>query len=192
MALDTLLETIAREGEAEVQRVVDDARVRAARVRAAADEAAEARCVAAIATHDREQGGVAASRRAAARAERREQVLRASERVLERIFAASERSFPHYFDGDSGRRALERLANQAMACFPGEHVVIRCRTGLVGFLERVAPPTARIVADDSVPEGLVVETADGSARVESTLVAALHRLRPALSIELLAAVRGRP
>ena len=48
-----------------------------------------------------------------------------------------------------------------------------------------------MVADNTVPEGVVVEALDGSSRVDNTLVARLRRLRPRLSIVLLKAVEPK-
>jgi vacuolar-type H+-ATPase subunit E/Vma4 len=191
MALDALLETITRDGEAEAQRVVAEATARAQRLRAAADVDAEAASAAAIAADERDRSIALAARRAVVRAESNGRVLRAKARLLERVFAAAESAFPGYLESDSGRRVLAQFAAEALAYFPGEDVNIRCNSRLAQLLGGDVPPMAQIVADDSVPEGIIVETADGSTRIESTLSALMRRRRPELSIELMAAVRGR-
>jgi vacuolar-type H+-ATPase subunit E/Vma4 len=107
---------------------------------------------------------------------------------------AAEAAVPRTFDQPSTGAAFRRLVDEAVACFPDAPVVIRCRSGLAARLEssRQSLGAARVTVDDAVPDGVIVEAADGSARVDNTLIARLRRLRPGLSIALVDAVADPP
>ena len=45
-------------------------------------------------------------------------------------------------------------------------------------------PEASVVVDDGVPEGVIVESIDGSCRIDNTLEGRLRRRRPGLSIAI--------
>lgn len=194
MALDALLETLSRDAEAEAGRVLAEARAEAARIRAEARAAVTERCVRAIAALEPELRADVDARRARARREASIEVLRARSRFLDRIFADASAAFPGALSDPTRSATVEFLVTEALAFFPGTLVTIRCRTGLAAVVTKATESTdsVTVVAADSVPEGIIVEARDGSARIENTLEARLRQLRPLLSIELLAAVEERP
>jgi vacuolar-type H+-ATPase subunit E/Vma4 len=194
MALELLLDSLARDVEGEARASLDAARVEAARIRADADVRAARRCAEALAARDTELRVHIDSARARARREARIATLRARDAFLERTFAAAEAELPGALDAPAYAAALPGLIAEALAFFPGVPAIVRCRTGLAS---RVSVPTEslgaiRLAMDDSVPEGVIVEAEDGSATVNNTLVERLRRRRPVLSIELLARLREAP
>jgi vacuolar-type H+-ATPase subunit E/Vma4 len=132
-------------------------------------------------------------KRARARREAGIEVLRSRSKLLDAIFATARAAFPGSLSDPPRSTTVEFLVNEALAFFPGTPVTIRCRSGLAGVVRGAAKSTAgvTVVEDETVPEGIIVETRDGSARIENTLEARLLRLRPSLSIELLALVEAR-
>lgn len=189
MALDGLLQAMAADGDVEARQLIDEARARADSIRAAADARAERRCAEALASRDASLQSEFDALRAGAVREAREQVLRAREEFLEQVFTAVSHALPGVLDDASSAGALEALCREAIACFPGVAVRIRCRPGLAAAL--LAGPdssgTTEVVADEGVPEGVIVESADGAARVDNTLGARMARRRPLLSIALVRA-----
>ena len=189
MALDGLLDAIARDGDAESQRLLDAAKSEAARLRAAADARAERRCAEAVAAREAQLRAARDARRARALTKARAEVLRARDRFLHRVFHAAESRMPRFFDRPDAAAALQRLVAEALVYFPEGGARVRCRSGIAGPIARAGSlGTVRVIADDSVAEGVIVETPDGSARVDNTLAERLQRLRPSLSIELLGAM----
>lgn len=192
MPLDVLLDSITKEGDAEAQRVVDDARQTAARSRAAADARTSQRCGAAVAMTERELRASLDARRAEARADARARVLQARSRFLERVFGEVETNLSGYLERDPAGDALERMVQEARAYFADDRVRIRCRPGLVARLNEGNRDGMEVLPDEFAPEGVIVESLDRRVRIENTLLARLRRLRRALSVDLLSAMRTTP
>ena len=193
MAVEVLLQAIASEGDAEARKLVDAARAQADEVRAAADARARRQCEEALVSRTAGIRVEFDTRRAGAVREARVRVLMARDQFLGRIFAAVEQALPGVLDAPSSAEVLHRLYREAMACFPDAAVRVRCRHGLATVLRSDGDSSGRIevAADDAIPEGMVLESLDGSLRVDNTLVARLRRLRPALSIVLIDAASSR-
>jgi vacuolar-type H+-ATPase subunit E/Vma4 len=191
MALDVLLKAIAEDGDAEARRVVDAARAEADAVRADADARAERRCAAALALREASLRAELEARRARALNESRVQVLFARARLMDRIFEAAEAELPGLLARSGSGPALERLCREALEYFP-RGARVRVRSELAAQLSGRSTAGTQVVADDTVPEGVMVESLDGSSRVDNTLQASLRRRRPALSIVILAALQESP
>lgn len=187
MALDTLLQAIAEHGEAEVRQVLDAARARAAEIRAAADARTEQRCADALAAREAELRLAYDAKRDQALRKARVEVLFKRARYLDKVFAEVERGLPGLLDRPGAEDVLGRLTAEGLDCFPRGAARIRCRAGLAARLSS-RPDPVPVVVDDTVPEGVIVESLDGTARVDNTLQARLRRQRRALSITLLAAL----
>jgi len=188
MALDVLLEAIALDGDVEARQLVDAARAQADEMRRAADARAERRCTEALASRDAAIRIELDVRRARTLRDARAEVLSSRAQFLDRIFAAVEQALPGVLDDPSLAESVERLCREALDCFPDGEVRIRCRPGLADEVRRHSSGQVDVVADNTVPEGVVVEALDGSSRVDNTLLARLRRLRPRLSIVLLKAL----
>ena len=190
MALDALLQVITEDGDAEAQRVVEAAQAEANAIRAAADARAEARSADAYATRDAVLRLVLEAKRSLALTRSRAQVLNARAGFVDRIFAAAESELPGVLEKSASADALVGLCLEALEYFPPGGARVRVRAGLAQPLSGVALGGAAIVIDETVPEGVIVESADGSSRVDNTLVARLRRRHVDLAIALLAATAG--
>ena len=192
MALDVLLQAIAEHGAAEARQILDEARAEAAATRAAADARAERRVDEACATREAELRLEFDAMRERAERKARVEVLFRRARYLDAIFAAAERELVNVFDRPGSLPLLERLSAEGLGYFATGTARVRCRSGLAAQLSARLSPV-QVVADDAVPEGVIVESLDGLSRVDNTLAARLHRQRRALSITLLAALeKGGP
>ena len=188
--IDVLLATLEREAEAEISRVMDGARARAAEIVAAAqqrialrrEQTLAQRTAAARAEHER----ALAATRAAARA----QVLAARAALLDRLFARLRAELPAVA-GSAAYRAglagqLERLRS-----FAGERsLTVHCNPALAATLRNVMRTNGRlpIRPDSQIAGGFRLTTADGKLEVDATLEDRLERLRPQLALEALAAL----
>lgn len=189
MALDVLLQAIAEDGDAEARQILDAARAEADAIRAAADVRAAQRTTDACAAREAELRAELEAQGARTRNEARVQVLLARVRFLDRVFAETEARLPGILEG-SAPEALVSLCQEALEFFAPGAARIRCRGALSRKLTGGALGDVAVVADDTVPEGVIVESIDGSSRVDNTLGARLRRRRPELSIALLSAVAG--
>jgi vacuolar-type H+-ATPase subunit E/Vma4 len=187
MALDALLQVITEDADAEAQRVLDSARAEAEAIRAAADVRDEQRLTEASAARETELRQELEAKRSRALTGTRMWVLKSRAKFVDRIFAAAEAELPGVLERSASPDALVRLCREALDYFPPGHARIRTRAGLARRLSGVPLGVAEVVTDDTVPEGVIVESPDGRSRVDNTLVARLQRRRTALAIALLAA-----
>jgi vacuolar-type H+-ATPase subunit E/Vma4 len=191
MALDALLQVVTEDGDAEAQRVLDPARAEADAIRAAADVSAEQRLAEASAAREAELRQELEAKRSRALTGTRVWVLNSRAKFIDRVFAAAEAELPGVLERSASPDALVRLCREALDYFPPGGARIRTRAGLARRLSGVLSGVADVVVDDTVPEGVIVESLDGASRVDNTLVARLHRRRTALAIALLAAATER-
>lgn len=188
MALDALLEAIAEHGAAEARQILDAARAEADAIRTAADARTEQRCADACATREAELHVELDTTRNRALRKARVEVLFRRARYLDTVFEAAEKELPGVLDRPGSGPLLERLSAEGLEYFPPGFARIRCRAGLA---QRVSAqmPLVSVIADDSMPEGIIVESTDGLCHIDNTLPARLRRQRRALSIALIAALQ---
>jgi vacuolar-type H+-ATPase subunit E/Vma4 len=194
MALDLLLESLARDVEGDAREVLDAARAEAARIRAAAEARAGQRCAEALATREAALRASMDAERARARRDAHAGALRARARFLDRTFAAAAAELPRALDAPANTEALAMLVGETLEFFQGKPAVIRCRVGLADRVRQLVSSlgSVRVSPDDSVPEGVIVEAEDGSLMVNNTLIARMQRFQPMLSIELVARIGKEP
>lgn len=188
--IDTLLATLEREAEAEIARVLDDARARAAELTRATDEKIAARRgqllgpreIAARAEHER----VLADARRAARAS----VLEARAALLDRLFVAIRAILPQLAGSAAYRGTLARQLQRLSAFAGDQRVTIRCMPALTATLRRLIKANGhiRIQPDEGISAGFCLTTADGALDVDASLESRLERLRPRLALDALAAL----
>lgn len=186
MAIASLLDALEHDAERDAREVVDAARAEAERIRAEAEARVAQRCGAALAAHESELRLAADAHRARARREARARVLNARSAFLERVFRAVSAELPNVLESAAQRDALQHLAREALQYFPSTPAVIRCSGALADRLTGVAASVAelRVVRDESVVAGVIVEAADASLTIDNTLAARLDWLRAALSVEI--------
>jgi vacuolar-type H+-ATPase subunit E/Vma4 len=187
MALDTLLESLAHDADNEVRAILETARAEAERIGGDAAALVEQRCEAAVAAREAELALQADAERAHAVREARARVLEARQRFLDRVFERVEAGLARAVTGPEGTAVVDALVREAAGFFPDAGLVARCPAALAPAVRAaLAGSSARVEIDESVAAGVVLEAGDGSMRVDNTLVQRVRRLRPALSIELLA------
>jgi vacuolar-type H+-ATPase subunit E/Vma4 len=191
MALDVLLQAIADDGASEARQIVDAARGEATALRAAADARVERRITEACAAREEELRAGLDTRRARATTEARARVLAARARFMDRIFLEAESALPGCLERSAAPETLATLCREALEFFPPGGARIRCRGALARMIT-VSLPGASVVVDDEVPEGVIVESIDGSCRIDNTLVGRLRRRRPELSIAITAGMGSSP
>jgi vacuolar-type H+-ATPase subunit E/Vma4 len=188
MALDHLLAALERDGTAQVEALLAEARVTVAAVTREADERVAQRRRDALATREAAVRQSTESALADARHASRRRMLDARQRLLDQVRGAAHALLPEAVNGASYRAALPRHIAEALEAAGDEPVVIRCRDGLVPVVQPIVAPQARVTVrgDASVPPGMVVTTADGVIEVDQTLDGRLERLQARLALEVMA------
>jgi vacuolar-type H+-ATPase subunit E/Vma4 len=188
--IDALLATLEREAEAEISRVMDDARARAAEIVVAAEQrialrreqTLEQRTTEARAEHER----ALASRRADART----RVLAARAALLDRLFVRLRLELPAVAASAAYRAGLGRQLEH-LSSFAGDRsITVHCNPALAATLRNVMPTNGRlpIRPDPHIAAGFRLTTADGTLEIDATLETRLEQLRPRLALEALAAL----
>ena len=183
MALDHLLDALTREAQATAERLRADARAEAATLTALSVEVAGRQRQAEIdhvvrRRRDEVERAVALARHGA-----RDEVLRARERLLQRVERALRAACPAALASPRYRAELPRRVEGALACFPeGELVSARCAAALVEPILAAWPSGWKVEAraDETLGSGFVLSSADGSIDIEDTLEARCDALRPDL------------
>ncbi len=186
MGLEHLLEALERDGNAQIEQLLAQARAEADRFTAAGTEGlerrrGEVRAQGERSRHQEVEHAVTLARRGARRS-----VLEARERLLERVFAAARAELPVAATGAAYRATLPAALAGALAAIGNEPAVIRCPKALAGDLERLRPvDRTSIVIDAATGSGFRLTTADGAVEVDDTLEARLERLGPLLARRVL-------
>jgi vacuolar-type H+-ATPase subunit E/Vma4 len=188
--IDTLLATLEREADAEVTRVLDDARTRAAELTRAAERRIAERREMTLGRRETESRAKHERALAAARLQARAQVLDARAELLERLFRQLHGSLPALAQSAAYRGRLAAQLRR-MSVFAGERpVTVQCMPALTAVLRRSIKTNGhvRIRSDERITAGFRMTTADGALEIDATLENRLERLRPRLALEALAAL----
>jgi vacuolar-type H+-ATPase subunit E/Vma4 len=188
--IDALLATLERDAQAEITRVMEDGRARAAAIIAASEQRVAARRALTLeqrtATARAEHERALAVTRAAARA----QVLAARGALLDRLFARVRAELPAV-DASAAYRASLAPQLEQLRAFAGERsVTVHCNPALAATLRKIIRTNGRlpIRPDSNIAAGFRLTTADGKLEVDATLDDRLERLRPQFALEALAAL----
>jgi vacuolar-type H+-ATPase subunit E/Vma4 len=187
MALDVLLQVITEEGDAEARRLLEAARAEADAIRASADARTSQRIAEAYAAREAGLRQSLDAKRSRALTASRVRVLQARTCFIDQVLAAAEAELPGVLERSASVEPLTRLCAEALEYFPAGAARIRLRAALARRLSGNSWGAVEVGVDDTVPEGVIVESLDGSVRVDNTLAARLHRRRPELAITLLRA-----
>ena len=188
MALDVLLQVITEESDTEARQLVASARAEADAIRAAADARSTQRIAEVYAAREAELRQSLEAKRSRALTASRVQVLEARTRFIDQVLASAETQLPGVLERSASAEPLVGLCTEALGYFPAGGARVRLRAALARRLPANLSGSADVVVDDTVPEGVIVESPDGSVRVDNTLAARLHRQRPLLAIALLRAL----
>jgi len=188
--IDALLATLEREADAEITRVTDDARARAAELTAAADQRMKTRRELTLGRHEAEAWAQHERALAAVRQAARAHVLKARASLLDRVFQQLQAVLPEVARSAAYRRTLAAQW-QRLSAFAGDGpALVRCTPALTAALRRLIKTNGhlRIRPDAHIAAGFCVTTADGALEVDGSLESRLERLRPQLALEALAAL----
>ena len=188
MALDHLLAALERDGTAQAEKLLADARATAAAMTREADERVAQRRHDALAAREATVRESAESALVEARRTSRQRVLSARQRVLDQVFAAAHALLPEAVNGPSYRTAVPRHVADALEATGEEPVEIRCPDALVPVVRAfvASRPGVSVRGDAAARPGIVVTTTDGVIKVDQTLGGRLERQRARIALEVLA------
>jgi vacuolar-type H+-ATPase subunit E/Vma4 len=188
--IDALLATLERETDAEVTRVLDEARAQAADLTRAAEQRMAERRAAMLGKRETEARAQHERALAGLRLSARARVLQARAALLDRVFEALRAALPELAQSTAYRRDLAQRVHRLSAFAGDQAVTVRCTPALSAALRRLVQTNGhiRIRSDASIAAGLLVTTADGALDVDGSLESRLEQLRPQLALEALAAL----
>jgi vacuolar-type H+-ATPase subunit E/Vma4 len=195
MPIDHLLAALERDGSAQAEALLTQARTAAAAIARESDELVARRRADALDARKAELSGAAQATLGETRRTSRGAVLAARQRLLERVFAAARDLFPEAMASDDYRtRALPRHLAEALSAVGDEPAVIRCPEALVAAVRSAVTRKKHLTVegDPAAPPGIRVVTTDGAIEVDNTLEGRLDRLRARLALDVLAQLEASP
>lgn len=180
MALAELIGRLERDAQSRADALAKQARDEIARLESEADRAAGQLRSGELAVRRERRRARLERELAEARAQSRAEVLRARERLIDRVFHRAGELLPSLREDRRVRRWLEASLEAAGGYLDGG--LIRVAPELTEGLS--SPTGLELIADASVPLGARLASKDGHLTIELTLERALERARPALSIAL--------
>jgi vacuolar-type H+-ATPase subunit E/Vma4 len=188
--IETLLATLEREADAEITRVMDEARVRAAELTRAAEQRLAERRAATLGKRETEARAQHERALAGARLAARARVLEARAALLDRVFRELRAVLPDIARSDAYRRNLAAQWRRLHAFVGDRPATVRAMPALTAALRRLIHTNGhiRVQPDSHMTAGFCVATVDGALEVDASLQSRLERLRPQLALEALAAL----
>jgi V/A-type H+-transporting ATPase subunit E len=187
VGLDHLLDALERDANAQVERLLGEARAEADRLTAAGTESVDRRRREAAALRERSRQQEVERAVTLARRDARRAVLESRACLVARGIAAVRAELPAAAIGPAYRTRLPVAVMSALTAVGGAPAVIRCPEQLASELERQRPADGvSIVVDPGAGSGFRLATADGAVEVDETLETRLERRLPELTRHLLA------
>ncbi len=189
MSLDQLLGALERETREEADRLLAEARIEAERIGAAVDDELTRQREASLGMLERDLESELEAELSTARLAARREVLRARERLLERLFALLAQRIPALTDDPRYLAGLATRVADALACFePGVPLELRAAPTMAARIatDRLVPGTVTVTPDVSIGTGFRLVTADGTIEVIDTLEARIASRRIPLARRALA------
>lgn len=185
-----LLATLERAADAEINRVMDEARAQAADLTRAAEQRMAERRAATLGKRETEARAQHERALAAARLTARAQVLEARAALLDRVFRELRAVLPAVARSAAYRRNLAAQWQRLRAFVGDRPATVRSMPALATTLRRLIHTNGRvrIQSDARIAAGFCVTTTDGELDVDGSLESRLERLRPQLALEALAAL----
>lgn len=182
-----LLDQLRRDATAAIAARAAEARAEAARIRDAAAARRARRRADAVADRERGLSRLRAAARDEATQQTRRAVLDARADYLERVFAEVARQLEMLGGRPDLAQRLTPLLADALPFIETAETRVRCSRAagpaVEAALAALGCAGAPVAIDDTVPLGAILEDARATVRVDATLAARLHRLRPTLSID---------
>jgi vacuolar-type H+-ATPase subunit E/Vma4 len=178
--VDAELERISADANAEVERILDTSRARAG-----------ARRTAALAARDAELRIANGVRVAAARRVAHTAQLEARTRAIDKVLAAARHIVSEMPPAAVAAESV-RMLGEAMRFAPDDALVVRCAPEAVAAIRAAVAQRGNVNVEpaDIVGPGVIITTADGTLRIEDTLMDRLDRQRIRLAVEIIAKVEA--
>lgn len=189
MPLDHLLAALERDGSAQAEELIVQARAAATAIAGEAGELAARRRAEVLEGRRAELSGAAQAALGEARRTARRAVLAARHNLLERVFAAARDMFAEVVASEAYRAgALVQHLTEAVGAIGDEAATIRCPQVLVPAIRAAVAGKKQLTVrgDPAAAPGIRVVTTDGAIEVDNTLEGRLARLRGRLALEVLA------
>jgi vacuolar-type H+-ATPase subunit E/Vma4 len=185
-----LLEQLRRDARAASEQRIAAARAEALQLRSASDKRLAQLRTAEMAARARTHTAALDRARADARTRTAREWLVARAEALDQVFVAAHETLAARSGDPRFVVAVAGIARDALPYLPPGEASARCATSLApavrSVLESLAPgrPALRVIEDDAVATGVVLETADRSLAIDATFARRLARERPRLAIEV--------
>jgi vacuolar-type H+-ATPase subunit E/Vma4 len=127
---------------------------------------------------------------AQARQQARARELAARRALVSRVLARAEALLPEASAAAEYRARLPAHAAETLAYLEGLRPILRCHPSLEPLLAPLKSEDVLLQPDAALGPGVIAEAADGSVRVDNTLLARLRRLERQLTLELLREAEG--
>lgn len=190
-----LVAILEHESQAEIERILTDARARVEQVTAEARVAAASRLQAARAGAEAARTAAMARAASAAQVKAAALVLQAKDRALAEVFTRAEAELRRVQqDRTRYAAALREMIREAAAGLGSGRCIVEVHPDdrdVATLLVRDLGLDAEVATADAVSGGGRVSTADRRFVVENTLVSRLARVRPVLTSEVAALLWGR-
>lgn len=185
-----LLEQLRRDAGLASEQRIAAARAEAVLLRNAADERLAQRRSTELAARERAHAAALDRARSDARTRSAREWLAARAQALDQVFAAAHETLVARAGEPRFIAAVAGIARDALPYLPPGEASARCATSLAAAVRMVLEsaaagrPALRVITDDAVATGLVLETDDGSLAIDATFARHLARERPRLAIEV--------
>jgi vacuolar-type H+-ATPase subunit E/Vma4 len=185
-----LFEQLRRDARAASEQCMAAARAEALRLRSASDERLAQLRTAELAARERAHAAALDRARSDARTRTAREWLAARAEALDHVFVAANETLAARSGDPRFVAAVAGIVHDALPYLPPGDASARCATSLAPavrtVLESQAPgrPGLRVIEDDAVATGVVLETVDRSLAIDATFARRLARERPRLAIEV--------
>jgi vacuolar-type H+-ATPase subunit E/Vma4 len=185
-----LLEQLRRDARGASEQRIAAAHAEASRLRNASDERLAQLRTAELAARERAHTVALDRARSDARARTAREWLDARAEALDQVFVAAHETLAARSGDPRFVVAVAAIARDALPYLPPGDASARCATSLASAVRAVLEsqaserPALRVIEDDAVATGVVLETADRSLAIDATFARRLARERPRLAIEV--------
>jgi vacuolar-type H+-ATPase subunit E/Vma4 len=185
-----LLEQLRRDARAASEQRLAAARAETLQLRSASDERLAQLRIAELAARARTHAAALDRARSDARTRTAREWLVARAEALDQVFVAAHESLAARSRDPRFVVAVAGIARDALPYLPPGDASARCATLLAPAVRSVLEsqasgrPALRVIEDDAVATGVVLETADRSLAIDATFARRLARERPRLAIEV--------
>lgn len=185
-----LLEQLRRDARAASEQSIAAARAEASRLRNASDERLAQLRTAELAARARIHAAALDRARSDARTRTAREWLAARAEALDRVFVAAHEALACRSGEPRFLAAVAGIAHDALAYLPPGDASARCAASLAQAVRTVLEsqasgrPGLRVIEDDAIATGVVLETADRSLVIDATFARRLTRERARLAIEV--------